>query len=69
MVELPAEITLLENLRYINLSGNKLESLPEDIFEMNSLEFLNIERSGLDIDPWLLKLIQSDRRENIRFNF
>ncbi len=65
---IPSSITGLENLTYLNLSGNSLSELPSNLGSMTNLEVLELHANKLEYLPdlsGLTNLTKLDIRNNI----
>ncbi len=53
--KLPEEISMLWNLREMNLSGNDLESLPKSFMDLQQLKRLNLDHNHFSTFPDAIK--------------
>jgi Leucine-rich repeat (LRR) protein len=57
----PEDVAHLSRLRVLDLSGNPLETLPDDIADLGSLVWLGLERTQLQAIPvWLREMQDAD---------
>ena len=47
----PPELSLLKDLKYLNLNGNKLTSVPSELSQLRNLEYLNLKNNKLTSIP------------------
>jgi len=66
--ELPNSICELTNLRELNIQGNELTELPENIGRLQKLKFVNLSRNNLEILPKSFENLTNLIRLDVSYN-
>lgn len=65
---LPEEISMLENLKELNLSGNQISSLPRGFLELTELNRLNLDSNQFSTFPDMIKTMTNLKHLSIDSN-